>query len=188
MPQYGATISQARLVDVAGTKLFVESAATRGAFRRSPGASVSTTTCSASSFPRRERPGPNFRRGALPGSEVGRYRLPSCFPVVPGVRDLRPGDLKTLRVVTYQGSPVPTVGGLVLFGTSRPEHFPDAWVRGRLALLLHRRDQWRGSARVKPVHDSPHGDRRPGRGCCRSVPGEHGFSQRSTCPSSRVGR
>lgn len=47
-----------------------------------------------------------------------------------GVRDLRVGDLKTLRVFTsYQGSDVPTIGGLLLFGKNRLEHFPDAWVR-----------------------------------------------------------
>lgn len=47
-----------------------------------------------------------------------------------GIRDLRRGDLRTLRITTsYQGSVVPTVGGLLLFGKNRLEHFPDAWVR-----------------------------------------------------------
>jgi ATP-dependent DNA helicase RecG len=30
---------------------------------------------------------------------------------------------------SYQGSVVPTVGGLLLFGKNRLEHFPDAWIR-----------------------------------------------------------
>ncbi len=47
-----------------------------------------------------------------------------------GIRQLRRGDLPTLRMTTsYQGSVVPTVGGLLLFGKNRLEHFPDAWIR-----------------------------------------------------------
>lgn len=47
-----------------------------------------------------------------------------------GIRRLRRGDLRTLRMTTsYQGSIVPTVDGLLLFGKNRLEHFPDAWIR-----------------------------------------------------------
>jgi ATP-dependent DNA helicase RecG len=43
---------------------------------------------------------------------------------------VRRGDLTTLRITTsYQGTVVPTVGGLLLFGKNRLEYFPDAWIR-----------------------------------------------------------
>jgi predicted HTH transcriptional regulator len=46
------------------------------------------------------------------------------------VRRLRRSDLQTLRLVTtHQGRHVPTVGGMLLFGESRQEHFPDAWIQ-----------------------------------------------------------
>jgi predicted HTH transcriptional regulator len=45
-------------------------------------------------------------------------------------RKLKRGDLDTLRVMTkHQGRKVPTVGGLLLFGTERKERFPDAWIQ-----------------------------------------------------------
>ncbi|MEO8291677.1 MAG: helix-turn-helix domain-containing protein [Actinomycetota bacterium] len=47
-----------------------------------------------------------------------------------GIRVLKRPDLKTLRVLTtYQGRTVPTVGGMLLFGTDRLGSFPDAWVK-----------------------------------------------------------
>ena len=51
------------------------------------------------------------------------------------VRKLRRRDLETLRVLTrHQGRPVPTVGGMLLFGRDRLDHFPDAWIQaGRFA-------------------------------------------------------
>ncbi|WP_419936696.1 ATP-binding protein [Candidatus Palauibacter sp.] len=51
------------------------------------------------------------------------------------VRELRRRDLETLRlVVSHQGRSVPTVGGMLLFGRDRLEHFPDAWIQaGRFA-------------------------------------------------------
>lgn len=46
------------------------------------------------------------------------------------VRRLRRTDLQTLRLVTsHQGRRVPTIGGVLLFGTQRKEHFPDAWIQ-----------------------------------------------------------
>lgn len=50
------------------------------------------------------------------------------------VRQLRPTDLETLRLVTvHQGRTVPPVGGVLLFGVNR-RHFPDAWIQaGRFA-------------------------------------------------------
>ncbi|MBA2301317.1 MAG: putative DNA binding domain-containing protein, partial [Acidobacteria bacterium] len=46
------------------------------------------------------------------------------------VRRLRRADLQTLRLVTtHQGRTVPTIGGMLLFGVSREQHFPDAWIQ-----------------------------------------------------------
>jgi len=45
-------------------------------------------------------------------------------------RKLKRPDLKSLRLITtYQGRDVPTVGGVLLFGRNRLEHFPDAWIQ-----------------------------------------------------------
>lgn len=51
------------------------------------------------------------------------------------VRKLTRGNLETLRLLTrHQGRPVPTVGGMLLFGRARLDHFPDAWIQaGRFA-------------------------------------------------------
>ncbi len=46
------------------------------------------------------------------------------------VRKLKRADLETLRLVTtHQGRKVPTVGGMLLFGSERLRHFPDAWIQ-----------------------------------------------------------
>ncbi len=46
------------------------------------------------------------------------------------VRDLKQRDLETLRLLTkHQGRLVPTIGGMLLFGSERLEHFPDAWIQ-----------------------------------------------------------
>jgi ATP-dependent DNA helicase RecG len=46
------------------------------------------------------------------------------------VRKLTRRDLETLRLLTrHQGCKVPTVGGMILFGTERERHFPDAWIQ-----------------------------------------------------------
>lgn len=45
-------------------------------------------------------------------------------------RKLKRADLETLRLVTlHQGRKVPTVGGMLLYGTDRERHFPDAWIQ-----------------------------------------------------------
>lgn len=58
-----------------------------------------------------------------------------------GTRILAPTDLHTLRILTtHQGREVPTVGGVLLFGTDRASHFPDAWIQaGRFAGADRRR-------------------------------------------------
>ncbi len=50
-------------------------------------------------------------------------------------RSITPEALRSLRVTTeHHGRVVPTVGGLLLFGKTRLERFPDAWVQaGRFA-------------------------------------------------------
>ena len=46
------------------------------------------------------------------------------------IRRLERRDLETLRItVRHQGRKVPTVGGVLLFGTDRLRHFPDAWIQ-----------------------------------------------------------
>lgn len=46
------------------------------------------------------------------------------------VRKLERADLETLRLVArHQGRKVPTVGGVLLFGKEREQHFPDAWIQ-----------------------------------------------------------
>jgi ATP-dependent DNA helicase RecG len=51
------------------------------------------------------------------------------------IRKLTPRGLQSLKVTTsYQGRTVPTIGGVLLFGTARLDYFPDAWVQaGRFA-------------------------------------------------------
>jgi ATP-dependent DNA helicase RecG len=51
------------------------------------------------------------------------------------LRKLTTHALESLKLTTsYQGRIVPTIGGVLLFGASRRQHFPDAWVQaGRFA-------------------------------------------------------
>jgi predicted HTH transcriptional regulator len=51
------------------------------------------------------------------------------------VRKLARQDLLTLKIVTrYQGRTVPTVGGILLFGSNRLDRYPDSWIQaGRFA-------------------------------------------------------
>jgi predicted HTH transcriptional regulator len=51
------------------------------------------------------------------------------------IRKLTRPDLQTLKIMTsYQGRVVPTIGGILLFGTDRLNHYPDAWIQvGRFA-------------------------------------------------------
>lgn len=62
------------------------------------------------------------------GSEAIDFRAASESFV--RVRRLRRADLQTLRLMTrHQGRRVPTIGGVLLFGKQREEHFPDAWIQ-----------------------------------------------------------
>ena len=61
-------------------------------------------------------------------SEVINFRAASEF--FAEFRKLKKSDLKSLRLVTtHQGRSVPTVGGVLLFGKDRLNHFPDAWIQ-----------------------------------------------------------
>ncbi|MFZ2021673.1 MAG: RNA-binding domain-containing protein [Terracidiphilus sp.] len=50
------------------------------------------------------------------------------------VRKLTRHELETLKLLTkYQGRIVPTIGGVLLFGADRLNHYPDAWIAGSTA-------------------------------------------------------
>jgi ATP-dependent DNA helicase RecG len=66
-------------------------------------------------------------------SEAIDFRVASEF--FKPIRKLTRPDLQTLKIMTsYQGRVVPTIGGILLFGTDRLNHYPDAWIQvGRFA-------------------------------------------------------
>ncbi len=72
-------------------------------------------------------------------SEAVDFRVASEF--FRPVRKLVRSDLKTLKLTTsYQGRTVPTIGGILLFGSDRFDRFPDAWIQaGRFAGLDKRK-------------------------------------------------
>ncbi|MFN0298774.1 MAG: ATP-binding protein [Burkholderiales bacterium] len=74
--------------------------------------------------------GEAFDERAMPAldSEAIDFRVASeSFATV---RRLGRRDLETLRLMTgHQGRKVPTAGGIILFGTDRLRHFPDAWIQ-----------------------------------------------------------
>lgn len=69
-----------------------------------------------------ERPMPDLDSHALDFRAASESFAPT--------RALARRDLETLRLVTrHQGRKVPTVGGVLLFGGERLQHFPDAWIQ-----------------------------------------------------------
>ena len=74
-----------------------------------------------------ERPLPDLNSEAIDFRAASEYFKP--------IRKLTRAGLQTLKITTsYQGRIVPTIGGALLFGTARLDHFPDAWVQvGRFA-------------------------------------------------------
>jgi ATP-dependent DNA helicase RecG len=66
-------------------------------------------------------------------SEAIDFRVASEF--FKPIRKLTRPDLQTLKIMTsYQGRVVPTIGGVLLFGTDRLNNYPDAWIQvGRFA-------------------------------------------------------
>jgi len=74
-----------------------------------------------------EQPMPNLNSEAIDFRAASEFFKP--------IRKLTEHGLQTLKVTTsYQGRIVPTIGGLLLFGVARLDHFPDAWIQaGRFA-------------------------------------------------------
>ena len=79
--------------------------------------------------------GESFDERPMPAldSEALDFRVAS--ELFSSVRKLTRTNIATLRLLTtHQGRSVPTVGGLLLFGQDRLDHFPDAWIQaGRFA-------------------------------------------------------
>ncbi len=74
--------------------------------------------------------GVSFDEEPLPNlnSEAIDFRVAS--ELFADVRRLSSRDLDTLRILTpYHGKRVPTIGGMILFGKARLDHFPDAWIQ-----------------------------------------------------------
>jgi predicted HTH transcriptional regulator len=69
-----------------------------------------------------EEPMPEFNPEALD------FRVASGL--FAGIREMSEGMAETLNImVRHQGRLVPTVGGVLLFGTGRERYFPDAWIQ-----------------------------------------------------------
>ncbi|WP_420462860.1 ATP-binding protein [Candidatus Palauibacter sp.] len=84
---------------------------------------------------RRFATGESYDERPLPTADSEAVDFRAASESFAPVRELRRRDLETLRlVVSHQGRSVPTVGGMLLFGRDRLEHFPDAWIQaGRFA-------------------------------------------------------
>lgn len=84
---------------------------------------------------RRFSRGETFDEQPMPGLDSEALDFRAASESFAGLRKLARRDLDTLRLVTdHQGSKVPTVGGMLLFGRDRDRHFPDAWIQvGRFA-------------------------------------------------------
>jgi predicted HTH transcriptional regulator len=74
-----------------------------------------------------EQPEPDLNSEAIDFRAASEFFKP--------VRKLARRDLQTLKIVmSYQGRIVPTIGGVLLFGVDRLDHYPDAWIQvGRFA-------------------------------------------------------
>jgi predicted HTH transcriptional regulator len=69
-----------------------------------------------------EQPMPSLYSEAIDFRAASEYFKP--------IRRLKRGDLLTLKLATsYQGRTVPTIGGVLLFGVDRLNHYPDAWIQ-----------------------------------------------------------
>ena len=84
---------------------------------------------------RRFSSGESYDEGPLPALDSEAVDFRAASESFAPVRKLTRRNLQTLRLLTpHQGRLVPTVGGVLLFGTDRLVHFPDAWIQaGRFA-------------------------------------------------------
>ncbi len=79
---------------------------------------------------RRFARGEAFDERPMPGLDSEALDFRAASESFTPVRKLARRDLATLRLVTdHQGRKVPTVGGMILFGKDREQHFPDAWIQ-----------------------------------------------------------
>ena len=79
---------------------------------------------------RRFARGEGFDEQPMPGLDSEALDFRAASESFAAFRKLARRDLETLRLVTdHQGRKVPTVGGMILFGTDRERHFPDAWIQ-----------------------------------------------------------
>jgi ATP-dependent DNA helicase RecG len=76
-----------------------------------------------------------FDEQAIPGLKSEAIDFRAASELFAPYRQLNSQAWNTLRIVTeHQGRPVPTIGGLLLFGKDRFDRFPDAWIQaGRFA-------------------------------------------------------
>jgi ATP-dependent DNA helicase RecG len=84
---------------------------------------------------RRFARGEAFDEQAMPDLDSEAIDFRAASESFADVRKLKRPDLTTLRLLsTHQGRKVPTVGGMLLFGKERAQHFPDAFIQaGRFA-------------------------------------------------------
>jgi predicted HTH transcriptional regulator len=102
---------------------------------------------------RRFARGEGFDEQPMPGLDSEALDFRAASESFAPFRKLARRDLETLRLVTdHQGKKVPTVGGMILFGTDRERHFPDAWIQaGRFQGTDKRRIVDRVEIRSLPV-------------------------------------
>lgn len=74
--------------------------------------------------------GESFDEQPVPDTTKNDIDLAAVRSAFAGLRDIQPRDLATLRLMTsLQGKKVATVAGVLLFGSERLSHFPDAWIQ-----------------------------------------------------------
>ena len=79
---------------------------------------------------RRFARGEAFDEQAMPDLDSEALDFRAASESFAPLRKLKRADLETLRLITtHQGRKVPTVGGVLLFGRDRLQHFPDAWIQ-----------------------------------------------------------
>ncbi|WP_419167083.1 ATP-binding protein [Candidatus Palauibacter sp.] len=79
---------------------------------------------------RRFATGESYDEHALPAVDSEALDFRAASESFAAVRELRRRDLENLRLLApYQGRLVPTIGGMLLFGRDRLDHFPDAWIQ-----------------------------------------------------------